>query len=388
MAAAAFLCVGTFAQIAPASADDQAVASAPSAATTVAQAAPTPTPAPAPTATPVKDWVVNGFADLSFTTLSGSTLSTIPYRVFDSSNNIPDLQTLNGVLIKNGTWNGKLEINLGSDANVIPSYGQPYNTGFNITQLYAGYTKGPFTAILGKFNTLAGAEYIRSVDDYNFSRSFLFGYAIPFTNTGLRATFAPNSKVSVIAGVNRGWDAVKQTTSGGKSFEGSLALNPTDALAFVATVYTGKEPSSIATNGVNGNRNLLDLVGTYKVNKQLTLVGNYDSAGQVNAFADPTGTFAVGNAAWRGFAGYVNYQLNEKWSGTVRGEVFSDPQGYRTGVPQCFHENTFTLGYFPSSQYILRLEYRADRSSEATFATQQTPRSKQNSLAVEGLVKF
>ena len=42
---------------------------------------------------------------------------------------------------------------------------------------------------MGKFTTWAGYETIETADNINSSRSFLFGYAIPFTHTGIRATY-------------------------------------------------------------------------------------------------------------------------------------------------------------------------------------------------------
>jgi hypothetical protein len=373
--------VGTFAAIAPVNAADQA---APAPAASAAPAtAPTATPAPAPSPTP-KDWVVGGFADASFTHLSGYN-GSIPGRVFDTANNYPNLQTLNGTLVKNGTISGKLEVNLGSDADVIRSFGQPANTGFNITQLYLGYTSGAFALTAGKFVTFAGEEYIRSGDDYNFSRSYLFGFAIPFTHTGVRVGYTPSSKVALTVGVNRGWDAVVTSTPGGKAFEGNLVLNPTDKLGLAATVYTGTEPAFWGSS-VNGARNLLDLVGTYKATSKLTVVGNYDTASQKNAFTDITGTVGAGDANWNGFAGYLNYQIDPKFSATLRGEVFSDPQGYRTGFAQVLHEGTATLGYAPSAPLLFRLEYRTDHSSVPVFGSLDS--TSQNTIAAEGIVKF
>ena len=40
----------------------------------------------------------------------------------------------------------------------------------------------------GKFVTPIGAEVIESQDNWNYTRSMLFGYAIPFYHTGVRAT--------------------------------------------------------------------------------------------------------------------------------------------------------------------------------------------------------
>lgn len=401
-AAAAFLCLGTLAEVAPASAADQAApasaapttpAAAPASAPVVEPATPAPiaepaaSPAPviapaavaAPVATPApakpKDYVLSGFGDLSFTHLGGAG-SRINGRIFDTANNYFNVQAINGTLVKNGTLSGKLEVNLGSDADVMASFGQPLDTGFNITQLYLGYTSGVINLTGGKFVTLAGAEVIRSGDNYNFSRSFLFGYAIPFTHTGLRASYAPTSTLTLTAGLNKGWDAVREKPGGGGGFEASAALTPTKKLAATASIYTGKEPNA---TGSGSTRNLLDLIGTYKATDKLTFVANYDTAGQKDAFLDS-------GASWRGFAGYANYQINSKFSGTLRGEVFNDPQGFRTGIPQVLRESTWTLGYTPKAPLLFRLEYRADRSSVPSL--KKLDSTKQSSLAAEGIIKF
>ncbi len=47
----------------------------------------------------------------------------------------------------------------------------------------------------GKFVTPIGAEVIESQDNWNYTRSTLFGYAIPFYHTGLRAT-VPSARSS------------------------------------------------------------------------------------------------------------------------------------------------------------------------------------------------
>jgi hypothetical protein len=57
----------------------------------------------------------------------------------------------------------------------------------------------------GKFITSMGYEVIEGYDGYddNYSRSFLFGYAIPFTHTGIRAgyTFSENLSTMLMVGI-------------------------------------------------------------------------------------------------------------------------------------------------------------------------------------------
>ena len=55
----------------------------------------------------------------------------------------------------------------------------------------------------GKYATHMGYEVIGGYDGYNdnFSRGFIFGYGIPFTHTGLKATYAFNSKIAAMVSI-------------------------------------------------------------------------------------------------------------------------------------------------------------------------------------------
>src|SRR5256714_212565 len=64
---------------------------------------------------------------------------------------------------------------------------------------------------VGKYVTHLGYEVIEGYDGYgdNYSRSILFGYAIPFTHTGLKASYGFSSKVAAMFEVVNGWDLVR-----------------------------------------------------------------------------------------------------------------------------------------------------------------------------------
>ena len=65
-----------------------------------------------------------------------------------------------------------------------------------------------FELDFGKFVTSAGAEVIESKDNWNYSRSILFAWAIPYYHFGLR-TSMPVSKVDTIGvQVVNGWNNV------------------------------------------------------------------------------------------------------------------------------------------------------------------------------------
>src|ERR1039457_932841 len=96
----------------------------------------------------------------------------------------------------------------GEDMKILnAAEGSNPNT-FDVVQAFVQYATGPLTVIGGKYVTLAGAEVIAPTTDSNFSRSILFGYAIPFTHTGVRTTYAVSDQVSWTLGLNNGWDQV------------------------------------------------------------------------------------------------------------------------------------------------------------------------------------
>ena len=376
-------------------------------------AVPTPTgvPTPTPTPTPVPHlFQPSGFADLGYNFLNAASslqfTNGVNARVFDTEVNTPNFQNLELIGALNaGNLTGKLDFSFGNDANVIYSYGQNGSNSFNITQAYLAYAFGPLSLQVGKYDTLAGAEVISSALDYEYSRSILFGYAVPFTHTGARLTYTVNPKISVIAGVNEGWDVLNMANRA-PTFEGGLAINPSPALSLTAQTYNGKtETGYFPQTGIYGNRTLYDVVGTVKLTPSLTLVGNYDNGNQKNALLlDSTGSVILvpnggtgggplyipdyGTAKWNGVAGYLNYAISSLFGVTVRGETFGDQGGYRTGFDQNWREGTVTLQYNPGP-FVFRVEYRDDGSDHPVFTTASGyGRSSLSTIGLESIVKF
>ena len=366
---------------------------APAAAAPAAEA----TPPPPPPIYSIGGFDLTGHIDAAYTHLSGSGkfVSGANDRVFDFEHSSAIFHALELTLAKapDTGWGGTLDVIAGKDADTIAAYGTidknkgPANGAnhyFDVTQLYAYYASGPFNVIAGKFVTLAGAEVINTTGDTNYSRSILFGYAIPFTHTGIRGTWKANDQTSLILGVNQGWDAFEDPNSD-KTVEVGLTYAPTKTMSFAANYYGGKElTGNYPKSGINGMRQLIDLVGTFNVTDAFTLVFNYDWGSQDKAA--PAG----GDAKWQGIAGYANYQFNDQWRVSVRGEYFDDKQGYRTGVAQKWQEGTVTVGYAPIKPLELRLEGRYDKSNKDAFlrADGVTPTASQSSYAFELVYKF
>ena len=342
----------------------------------------------------------SGHVDIGFPGLSGKGKFTnaINDRVFDFDRKNLTLHAVDLQVSKlpEDGFGGLLNVTLGMDADTIAAYGTidrargPANgvkKRVDVTQAFGHYGAGPLSIIAGKYVTLAGAEVIKSDADVNYSRSILFGYAIPFTHTGLRASYKLNDKLTLIGGINNGWDAFKDTNND-KTVELGLSYAVSDALSLAAQGYSGKEqianyPQS-AISGPKGARKLIDVVATYKVDDKLSFILNYDYGSQANA------TPSNGKAKWSGLAGYAQYQFNEQWRLVLRGETFDDKDGYRTGIAQKWKEATLTLAYLPTKSIEVRAEARADRSDQAAFLKSNgvDAAKSQNSLGLEFLYKF
>jgi hypothetical protein len=363
----------------------------------LALAADAPAAPAAPTLSSVLDASgisLSGDIDYSYSALSGKGQFTsgTNNRVFDYAHNSFTLQAIDLTVSKLPAegFGGLVDLTMGKDASTIASYGTQIagqTQTFDITQAYGQYAAGSLTMIAGKFNTLAGQEVIKTTGNTNFSRSILFGYAIPFTHTGARATYKFSDAFSLIGGVNNGWDQATDANSS-KTIELAVALNPAKSFALTAQDYNGVEQVGGVPGGAQGKRNLLDLIATFTVSDSLNFVLNYDNGSQKNA---TLANGSTGTAKWNGWAGYANYQINDLWRVSARAEIFNDTDGYRTGFTggQKWKEATLTAGYAASKSTELRGEIRKDTSDQASFAYNDgIARKDQSSLGLEAIYKF
>lgn len=356
-----------------------------------------PTEPPAQPVFSIGGFDLTGHIDVGYTNLKGSGkfVSGLNSRVFDFDRNEVSLHAIDLQLAKlpEAGFGGMVDVTIGKDADTIAAYGTiDRNRGpangvdkrFDVTQAHVHFATGPLTVIAGKFVTLSGAEVIKSAADTNYSRSILFGYAIPFTHTGVRATYKLSDTLTLVGGVNQGWDAFKDP-NGDKTIELQAVFAPSKSMSLLVTGYSGKERvTNYPKSDANGNRNLLDVVAVFNLAEPLTLILNFDYGTQEG------GSATGGKAKWQGLAGYVNYQFSDQWRLSVRSEYFDDKDGYRTGIIQKWKETTATLAYLLNKNLELRAEVRGDWSDKEAFlksdrvATSKTDRS----LGFEVLYKF
>jgi hypothetical protein len=212
-----------------------------------------------------------------------------------------------------------------------------------------------------------GYEVIEGYDGYNdhYSRSLLFNYAIPFTHTGAKATYAPSGRLSATAMVVNGWDNVRDN-NGGKSLGAQLMLVPASPL----TVYLNYIGGAEKTDTSGYTRSTFDVVATLKAGPSLTLGLNGDYGVEKGASVVAPGRDAV----WKGAAGYARYDLTSALAVALRVETFRDAGGTRLGTgATTVSEATLTPTYKFTDRFLARGDLRLDRSNRDLFVTRSGP---------------
>jgi len=331
---------------------------------------------------------VSGYIDVGYTRAdrnieAGIGTPPVAPRVFDNQNNSFALHQLGLTIAKQPKegFGGLVNITAGRDAQAINSFGA--NTSqFDLTQAYAQYAGGPLTVIAGKFVTLHSTEVIASPSNANISRSILFG-SVPFTHTGVRGTWALSDTVSLIGGVNNGWDQLTDSNKA-KTVELGATLNPIKPLNVAISAYSGKESVPFATPGSpDGNKTSVNAVVSYSIIDPLTV-----GAELLNVSQDIPG---AAKQKYNGFAGYGNYLFTPKLRGAVRVERFDDKNGFRFNTPPGtkYAEATVTGAYLAADSFELRAEARRDQASNPVFANFNGTFSKTlMTIALQGLYKF
>jgi hypothetical protein len=278
----------------------------------------------------------------------------------------------------------KLKVSFGETAKYIHAagLGDP-GDAVDLTEAYVNYVAPLGSGLkvqFGKFVTYHGAEVIEARDNFNYSRSFLFNYAIPFTHTGFLVgyTFSPAFTANLYA-VN-GWDVFNDNNRG-KTFGTSFLVTPIEDLTMNLGLMYGPEQSDNSSH----DRFLVDWVGTFKATKKLTFVLNADFA---NEEKDPLN--GGKNSRWYGVAGYAKYDFTDWFGTSIRAEFFCDKDGVRTGIPQNLTEITITPEFRIVKNLLVRPEYRHDWSNKNGFDSKNTAFTKktQDTLSVGIMVTW
>lgn len=226
-----------------------------------------------------------------------------------------------------------------------------------IQQAYASFrprSREGLQLDFGKFNTAAGAEVIESHLNWNYSRSLLFSYAIPYYHFGLRLKAPVGSRLSAGLELVNGWNNVRDNNSG-KTVGVSAAVSAR-GFGWTHVYYVGPERSD--TN--EGLRQVYDTTLTGPLGRIGNFYVNFD-------YGREAGGRNEENRHWLGAAGAARLALHPRFALAPRLEWFRDADGFATGLAQHLKEATLTAEWKLGQAVWTRLEYRRDWSDRPFF---------------------
>ncbi|MBI1822186.1 MAG: porin [Nitrospirae bacterium] len=250
----------------------------------------------------------------------------------------------------------------------------------NFRQAYASMLLMPGLQLdFGKFVTQHGSEVIESKDNWNYTRSILFAWAIPYYHTGARLTYTLNDQLTLMGDVVNGWNSTVETNNG-KTYGIQAMVTPVKSLPIIINYMTGPE---IIAGTVSDTKSLLDVVVTYNVTDSISLMANYDDGIQKQGLG-----VGAGDAKWSGYALYGKYAITPSMAIVARVEQLDDKDGFATATNlgtggQKLKEGTLTLEHSAPGGCLVRLDLRQDKSDQDVFTKEDgTPTSTQNTVTL------
>ena len=272
----------------------------------------------------------------------------------------------------------RIDIGAGRTSKIVHGTEQAGDAFRYIQQVYLSVKPPKAKGIqfdFGKFVTSAGAEVIETNGNWNYSRSLLFAWAIPYYHLGVRSTIPVNKFYTAGVQLVNGWNNVYDTNTGKTiGLTGALA---TSKFSWFHNYYVGPEKSD--TN--KGQRQLFDntFLFTPKPNANFYLNFDYGRDKRI----------ASGVDTWMGVAAAARFAPTSWFAIAPRFEVFNDRNGFSTGTAQQLKEFTITGEFKMKQGIIYRLEYRRDWSNVPFFDRgNENASSKSQPTILLGIVAY
>ena len=335
---------------------------------------------------------ISGFVDVYYSKNVASPATRMnTLRNFDIDENQINLSLAELVFQKKADPVGfRIDLDFGSANDVVHGIA-PYGTNSVSTLSYVqqAYVSAVIpigsglTVDAGKFVTHMGYEVIESKDNWNYGRSLLFAWAVPYYHTGIRMMYPLAGNLTIGVHVVNGWNSV---------------VDNNDKLSLGCTVNYAPGPStSIILNAMDGfeqptgadigKKTVFDLIVTHQLWDGFSLTLNADYGEERLAV---TGTSSTVLPTWKGIAIYGRYTIGPKSAIALRGEVFDDPMGYATGLGVSglnVKEITATYEYKFTDALLIRGESRYDFANAAIFDKNDDVKSQNAQLTfLVGLV--
>jgi hypothetical protein len=231
-----------------------------------------------------------------------------------------------------------------------------------------------FQVDFGKFVTSAGAEVIETKDNWNYSRSLLFAWAIPYYHFGVRTTMPMGSHFTGGFQLVNGWNNVEDNNSG-------KTIGVTGVLSGKKATWSNVYYAGPENNKINkGWRHL------YDTNLLLTPMDMFNAYINFDYGSNNNGDGTKG--IWNGIALAAKIAPTGTFALTPRFEWFNDHDGFSTTVAQKVKEFTITAEIKMKEGFFTRLEYRRDWSDVKFFERGTGGLSKNQDTILVGFVAF
>ena len=272
---------------------------------------------------------------------------------------------------------GRIEWIYGADTRLIHSLGlfdhHGVDTGpdnfWDLNQAYLDVGLGSGWKVrAGKFNSPIGYETIDPTGNDFYSHTFLFGYAVPFTHTGVLVSHAASDTLSYAFGVTRGWDTSLEDNNDTVDFLGQVAFVLPEKQTLTFGLVAG--PDQPGNN--EDYRVFVDVIYVRQLWDNLKVAINADYGWEQDSVSSVSGS----DAQWFGVALYGGLAMSDAVTLNTRVEYFNDQDGARLtgGVGgTSLYEGTIGLSIKPFANdpygqgLVIRPEVRVDYAEKRFF---------------------
>lgn len=348
----------------------------------------------------LKSIEIHGFLSTAYTwNFNDPASDTNQLRVFDFRHNSFRIDDFQFSLLRRakdpGSAGFRFDLDVGSNIpDVIQSSGlfdDPEGEDIDLRQAFVSYNApigNGLTIDAGKYITHIGLEVIEGWENFNdnYSRSFNFGLAIPFTHTGVRVSYPVTEQLSLMAMVANGWDQVDDVNDA-KAFGGQIGYFPRKGVSlYFNYIGSPEQNDDVPGNDEDNWRHLFELVWVTKplaALPDLTFSGGFNYAMEEDVCLGLIDTDGDGvrdncqvslgavreDAEWYAVEAILRYDFTPWFYVALRGEWFRDDDGVRTptGIDQNLYAVTFTPTFKVTDNVVIRPEIRADFSDEDVF---------------------
>jgi len=275
-----------------------------------------------------------------------------------------------------------------ADSNAAAASGSGYvvdDVSKHIGQAYLTYLPAQIPGLVidvGKMYTHLGLETAKAKDNWNYSRSLTYSYALPFWHVGMHLGY-PVVTDKVVAGLYlyNGWNTLTDLNSA-PTWGAQLKFTPSSTMTVVYNFIGGPEQFANSQN----SKVVHELNGTLALSPQFSLgadIAYGKEHGVVTASYSGTATWASSSLA-------AKWQLTPTLSLSPRAEILRDSQGYATGdlVGQTLTDYTLTLGMLLKEGFEVRVEGRQDHSTAKRFLSRNGATQDQSSALVSALLSL